>query len=225
MSHRAIHFNEVINTPRPIPRVLRHPFFSWAGLRPVAAQHTAAEHLALARHARNRRQVVEIGVAEGASAIGLRDGMDPQGNLYLIDPYHLSRIRSLNFLRRAARRAVSADSGPNIFWLEKFSHEAARKWSQPIDFLLIDGDHTAEAVQRDWDDWHPHVVDGGIVVFHDARLFPSGWTAPVQGPVSFVDRTFRQTGQPEWGIVDEVDSLVFLRKTAASARHAEKASA
>ena len=212
MTRRHIRFNDQDHVHRSVPRVLHHPFFSWAGLRPVLAQHTSVEHQALQRYARNRLQVVEIGVAEGASAIALRDGMDPRGHLYLVDPYHLSRVRAINFLRRAARRAVSNNGCPNIIWIEKFSHQAVEKWSKPIDFLLIDGDHAEHAVQQDWDDWHPYVIDGGIVAFHDARLFPSGWTSSVYGPVKFINRAFRASSHPRWQIIDEVDSLVFLRR-------------
>ncbi len=213
---RLIRFNDHDHGHRSTPRVLHHPFFSWAGLRPVLAQHTSAEHQALQHHARNRLQVVEIGVAEGASAMALRDGMDPRGHLYLIDPYHLSRVPVLNFLRRAAQRAVSSDVGPHIVWIEQFSHRAAENWNQAIDFLLIDGDHAEDAVQQDWEEWHAHVVEGGIVAFHDARVFPSGWTSPAYGPVKFVNRVFRASSQPSWQIVDEVDSLVFLRKNSNS---------
>lgn len=211
MSRRPIQFNDVHPSQPPVPRALQHPFFSWAGLRPVLAQHTSAEHEALQRHAYERLRVVEIGVAEGASAIALRDGMSPNGNLYLIDPYHLSRVRPLNFLRRAAQRAVNRQEHPKTVWIEQFSHEAVKNWNIPIDFLMIDGDHAETAVQQDWEDWHGHVVDGGIVAFHDARLFPSGWTSPVYGPVKFVNRFFREAHQPQWEIIDEVDSLVFLR--------------
>jgi len=50
---------------------MKHPFFAWVGLRPAMAQHTAAEHDALGKHAQGRKSLVEIGVAEGASAIAL----------------------------------------------------------------------------------------------------------------------------------------------------------
>jgi len=195
-------------------RHLRHPFFAWAGLRPPVAQHTAAEHRALAQHVRGQRTVVEIGVAEGASGVALRQAMDPQGTLYLIDPFHLSRVRALNFLKRAARRAVDGGPGARTVWLETFSHSAAENWTRPIDFLLIDGDHREDAVAQDWHDWHSHVLPGGIVAFHDARLFPGGWTAPDYGPLCFVDKCFRHANPVPWTIVDEVDSLVFVGKRA-----------
>src|SRR5712675_1340672 len=145
-------------------QALRHPFFAWAGFRPPIAQHTFAEHQSMEKFATGRSSLVEIGVAEGASAVALRTAMDPAGTLYLVDPFHLSRVRALNFLRRAARRAVSANGGPETVWVEAFSHDAVHGWNRPIDFLLIDGDHQESAVEQDWKDWTPHVIENGEVV-------------------------------------------------------------
>ena len=200
-------------------RAMKHPFFAWAGLRPPIAQHTAAEHQALEKHARGRRRLVEIGVAEGASAVALRTTMSPEGTLYLVDPFHLSRVRALNFLRRVARRTVCAKSGPTIVWIEQFSHEAVVKWEKPIDLLLIDGDHREQAVEQDWQDWHRLLMKDGLAAFHDARIFPGGWTSPDYGPVRFVDRAFRNDSSP-WEILDEVDSLVFIRRRNTTLAHA-----
>ncbi len=222
MTTAKIHFAEV----RPgapergswASRALEHPFFAWAGVRAPRAQHTMAEHDAMERFARGCRSVAEIGVAEGASAVALRTAMDSAGTLYLVDPFHLSRVPMLNFLRRAARRAVSRNTGAQTVWIEEFSHEAARQWSRPIDFLLIDGDHRESAVEQDWNDWSPHVVEKGVVVFHDARLFENGWTSPEYGPVRFVDRMFRNNASSPWTIIHEIDSLVVVtRKERAAA--------
>lgn len=193
-------------------RLLQHPFFAWAGLRPPIAQHTSREHAALEKHARGRMSLVEIGVAEGVSALALRTVMDPNGTLYLIDPFHLSRVRPLNFLRRAAHRTVSGGSRKRIVWIESFSQDAILDWNTSIDFLLIDGDHEESAVERDWNDWQPHLTAGGIVAFHDARLFPGGWTTPDYGPIRFVDRVFRSDSDSRWAILDEVDSLVVVAR-------------
>jgi predicted O-methyltransferase YrrM len=200
----------------PFTQVLRHPFFAWAGLRPPIAQHTLAEHEALMRYSCGVSCAVEIGVAEGASAAALREAMPRDGMLYLVDPFHLSRIRVLNFLKRAARRAVYSTGNGRVIWIESFSYDAVREWRLPIDFLLIDGDHHEQAVERDWHDWSPFVTAGGVVVFHDARLFPSGWTSPDYGPVRFVDRVFRQGSVTPWSIIDEVDSLVFVSRRKSS---------
>jgi hypothetical protein len=55
-------------------------------------------------------------------------------------------------------------------------------------------------------------MEDGIIAFHDARLFPGGWTSPEYGPVRFVDRAFRNNPSSSWEIFEEVDSLVFVRK-------------
>jgi hypothetical protein len=77
------------------------------------------------RYAHCARTVVEIGVAEGASAAGLHEAMPKDGTLYLIDPFHLSRLPALNFLKRAAKRAVCAAGSARTVWVQDFSHVAA----------------------------------------------------------------------------------------------------
>ncbi|HET7108884.1 MAG TPA: class I SAM-dependent methyltransferase [Candidatus Acidoferrum sp.] len=194
-------------------RMLQHPVFAWAGMRPPIAQHTLAEHEALMRRARVARTIVEIGVAEGASAAGLREAMPSDGTLFLIDPFHLSRIPALNFLKRAARRAVDSTGSARTIWIESLSQDAVLDWKVPVDFLLIDGDHHEEAVERDWTDWSPFVKADGVVAFHDARVFPSGWPTPDFGPVRFVDRAFRGGADSgAWSIIEETDSLVFVSR-------------
>jgi Methyltransferase domain len=193
--------------------LLRHPACAWLGLRPALAQHTAAEHAAFRRWAAGRTNVVEIGVAEGVSAMAMREVMSEEGTLYLIDPFHLSRIPALNFTKRAAHRAVDACPRGRVVWIEKFSHDAVKGWNAPIDTILIDGDHSAEAVERDWKDWSGFVRRGGAALFHDARVFEGGWTEPDWGPVRFVDKFFRADAATGWEIVDETDSLVAVKRS------------
>jgi hypothetical protein len=193
-------------------RLLRHPLYACLGLRPALAQHTAAEHAALEKWAAGRKCLVEIGVAEGVSAMALREGMAEDGRLYLIDPFHLSRIPALNFLKRAAHRAVNSVRRGEAVWIEKFSNDAVQAWKEPIDLILIDGDHAEGAVELDWKWWSPFVKPGGVAIFHDARVFEGGWAKPEYGPVKLVNRIFRNGGAPEWCIVDEVHSLLVVRR-------------
>jgi len=195
-------------------RRMRHPLFLWMGLRPVFAQHTEEEDRALAKWSLKRRQLVEIGVAEGASAFALREAMDGAGTLYLIDPFHLSRVHWINAARHAAAAAVCKSHNGAVVWIRKFSWEAVRNWSQKIDFLFIDGDHEEKAVRRDWDEWSVFVAPGGCVAFHDARVFEGGWPRANDGPVRVVNGLFRETPLPGWEIVDEVHSLVIVRRSA-----------
>lgn len=191
---------------------LRHPVYAWLGLRAPLAQHTAAEHAAFVRWSSGRSSLVEIGVAEGLSALALRKGMNSNGTLYLIDPFHLSRLPMFNFMKRTARRTLGSCLNGNVVWIQEFSHDAVRNWNQGIELLLIDGDHQEAAVARDWTEWSPYVQPGGVVIFHDARVFEGGWTTADYGPVRLVGRLFRHTAAPDWKIVDEVDSVVVVKR-------------
>jgi Methyltransferase domain len=192
--------------------VFRHPVYAWLGLRPFVGQHSAAEHEALQRWARGRTTLVEIGVAEGVSAMALREGMSSDSTLYLIDPFHLSRLPLLNFTRRAAHKAVGSYRQGRVVWLEKFSQEVAEGWQEPIDLLLIDGDHSESGVRRDWNEWSRFVRPGGVVIFHDARVFEGGWPGPAWGPVRLLNELFRESQLPEWTIAEEVHSLVIVER-------------
>jgi len=194
--------------------LLRHPVFAWIGMRPVLAQHTAAEHACLKKWAAGKSSLVEIGVAEGASALALREVMSSRATVWLIDPFHLSRARCVNAMLRAAHRAVESNQNGKVIWITKFSFDTVKDWRGQIDFLFLDGDHSDEGIQRDWDDWHQFVAPGGVVVFHDARIFPNGWTQPDWGPVRLVDRLFRASGPSAWEIMQEVDSTVVIGKKA-----------
>lgn len=195
----------------PAP-LFRHPVCAWLGLRPALAQHTAAEHAAFRRWAAGRTTAVEIGVAEGVSALAIRETMAENGTLYLIDPFHLSRVPALNFMKRAAHRAVESCRRGKTVWIEKFSHEAVRDWKELIDLILIDGDHTEAGVERDWKEWSGFVRPGGIAMFHDARVFEGGWTEPGWGPVRLVDSRFRGGASREWTIVEETHSVVVVQR-------------
>jgi hypothetical protein len=49
------------------------------------------------------------------------------------------------------------------------SDEVSKTWQSQIDFLFIDGDHSAAQLYRDLVNWVPRVRPGGIVVGHDIR--------------------------------------------------------
>jgi predicted O-methyltransferase YrrM len=71
---------------------------------------------------------------------------------------------------RQAMRVVRADSH-SASTLERVKRELRR---EPIDFLMIDGDHTYAGVKRDFEMYSPLVRKGGIVAFHDICPHPHG---------------------------------------------------
>jgi MMP 1-O-methyltransferase len=90
----------------------------------------------------------------------------------------------------------------------------ARGWRTPLRLLFIDGGHTEEAAQRDFDGWARWVEVGGALIIHD--VFPNpdeGGRAPFHiyrraldtgdfrevsatGSMRVLERTSGEVGQP-----------------------------
>jgi predicted O-methyltransferase YrrM len=152
--------------------------------------------------------VVELGVAEGASAYELRKVIAPSGTLYLVDPYHLGRVFRRSAAERVARRLVDSDERGRVVWVRQMSHDAVTDWDKGIDFLFIDADHRYEAVQRDWNDWTPFVRRSGVVALHDA-LPVSGCVDPGDGPARLLESL---RADPVWELIESADSTAALRR-------------
>jgi MMP 1-O-methyltransferase len=131
---------------------------------------------------------VEIGTYCGKSTLMLGAAAQQSGGvLYTIDHHHGSeehqpgweyhdtslvdpvsgRFDTLPSLRRALDEA---DLDEHVVTIVGKSVVVARGWRTPLRFLFIDGGHTEEAAQRDFDGWARWVRVGGVLVIHD--VFP-----------------------------------------------------
>jgi predicted O-methyltransferase YrrM len=180
--------------------------------------HSDGEAALLRELAAGRRRVVEIGVYEGSSAVVLCDVLGREAELHLIDPFgHHSAALPPGWgaTERASKRVVARAArggGPQVSWHVAFSADVACGWSQPVDLVFVDGDHSAEGCATDWESWHGFVEPGGAVLFHDARAGqPGGRGLP--GPTAVVDRLFRgEPAAPGWRITHEVDGAVAVTR-------------
>src|SRR3954463_15740531 len=184
--------------------------------RPRSA-HSDGEAALLAELARGRRRVVEIGVGEGASAIVLCDALDPGAELDPVDPvprHPNARREGAGATEWATRRVVeraARTNGPRVHWHVDFTASVAERWTLPLDLVTIDGDPSEIGVTKDWEMWHPFVVEGGAVLFHDARRSQPDWDG-LPGPTAVVDRLSAGPGAlPDWQVADEVDRAVAVR--------------
>jgi len=184
-----------------------HSVFGALNLRPALAQHSEAEAQLLKSVASDARTIVEIGVAEGGSAWDMRTTMDPDGTLVLIDPY--PRRLGVNLSSITARRLVEGVGRGRVAWRHELSSEAVRGWREPIDVLLIDGDHSYEATREDFESWSPFVRDGGTILFHDA-LLDAPWMTPEFGSARFVSEL--TASDSPWRLVDSADSMGAFRR-------------
>jgi len=180
------------------------PIFGALGLRPAISQHHLDEGACLRRYAANRRSIVELGVAEGASAWELGQAMAPDGQLVLVDPY----ASLAGAARITARRLVNATARGNVRWVRQRSYDAVASWTEGIEFLFIDADHGFEGCLRDWNEWTPFVTPDGHVALHDASPV-ANWVSPADGPPRVVEQALERG----WQTIETTVSLVVLSRS------------
>ncbi|MEA2285743.1 MAG: hypothetical protein QOJ21_1786 [Solirubrobacteraceae bacterium] len=188
-----------------------------AGLARPRPVLSPAETALLAGLARRRRRVVQIGVGEGESAVLLLTALDPAAELHVVDGVRRSpdgaRRRPAvdgRAARRVVERAARRAGGPAVEWHPGVSAAVTADWTRPVDLVLIDGDHSEIGVTTDWELWQRFVVEGGSVMFAEARASqPGGRGLP--GPTAAVDRLFRGPRAPhDWEISAEVDGALVV---------------
>jgi hypothetical protein len=209
-------FYGTIDSGQEISKKLSSSFFALIGMRPLASEHTKAEDQIIKKYASLANQtIVEIGVAEGGSALSSRTSMSANACIYLIDPFLPGSIPLINFSSLVAHKYVGSVQNGSVFWIKDFSFNAIKKWdkNRSIDLLFIDGDHSESGCHKDWVDWSPYISIGGHVMFHDARIFPGGWPTEEDGSVKVVNALFRSKDRSQsWNIVEEIDSLVVVQR-------------
>jgi hypothetical protein len=194
-----------------------------AGLIPPRLMHTPREAEVLASLARDRRVAIEIGVYEGSSALVLVRSLPANAVLHLVDPFVDDRGLRPGWQgnawasRRVVGRAARERGGPAVRWHVERSQDLGTRWTDPVDFVFIDGDHSPEACRADWQLFSRWVQPGGVVVLHDARMNkPGGEGLPgdggVPGPTELVDELFRGDGIPGWRIVADEACLVAVER-------------
>jgi predicted O-methyltransferase YrrM len=185
--------------------------------------HSADDARVLQAAATDAHRVVEIGVYEGASAVAFCRTLSSGAELHLIDPFGrhpdalpagwgASEWATRRVVAQAVRRRAAEGGGQvDVHWHIALSHEVAESWSEELDLVFIDGDHSEAGCELDWSSWNGFVAPGGKVVFHDAREGERGGRG-LPGPTAVVRRHFRGAGTPGWEIAQEADRTVAVRR-------------
>ena len=87
------------------------------------------------------------------------------------------------------------------------SAEAVKNWAKPIRLLLIDGEHTYEAVNQDFESWTRFLVVGGIVAFDDM-------TGQYPELVRYYDELM--IGSAQYREIFRVGKMKFIQRVAAT---------
>lgn len=192
--------------------VLAH-FLLWnVGLASAQTQTTPEERDCLARYAGGCRMLAEVGVWHGVTTTRLRAAMAPDGVLFAIDPYPVGRL-GFSMQQRIARSEVARVPNGRIEFVRSTGAEAARSLASiaagALEFLFIDGDHSYEGLQADWEGWGGLVAAGGVIALHDSRPTPS---RPIHdaGSVRYTRDVIRR--DPRFVVVEERDSLTVLKR-------------
>lgn len=162
---------------------------------------------------------VEIGSWQGKSTVCIAQGLRHKlgAQLTCIDPFDASgdheskdmydgRASDLNGpLRRAFEENLKAAEVRDLVDVRVgFSHDHVAEVNESIDLLFLDGDHSYEAIRRDFEDWSPKIRHGGYLAMHDV-------VHPVhEGPRRVVDELIKN--DPQWLEQRYVDSMFVARK-------------
>jgi MMP 1-O-methyltransferase len=181
-----------------------------AGLVPPRTMHSPGESALLAELAQGRRRAVEIGVYEGSSALVLAGALPLDAELHLVEPFgdgmEYWEPADEQAVKTVIGRARRRRGGPRVHWHVATSEAVAERWSEPVDFVFIDGDHSEAACRLDWELWSPRVEPGGVVIFHDAN-------GGDPGPTAVVESLFGEdAGQRGWTVTATRDTMVAVTR-------------
>jgi len=173
--------------------------------------------------------LLEVGTYCGRSAILLADAAREAGVTALTVDHHrgseeqqpgwdyhdpetvdaeLGLMDTLPTFRRTLHRAGLEE---HVVALVGRSPQIAAIWNSPLALVFIDGGHTDEHANADYEGWTPHVAEGGLLVIHDVFPEPEDEFTG-QAPYRVYQRALESGAFTE---VSATDSLRVLRRTRA----------
>ena len=180
------------------------------GMDEAETQTSEKEQAMLRRYAEGRKRAVEIGVYEGVNTRNIAEVMDPGGVLYGIDPFPKGRLGFCWGELIANRHLRRGGVRNRVSFVKALSWDAVPLIDGTFDFLYVDGDHTLEAMTRDWTDWSERVDKDGIVALHDTRVSDFCLKVESYGSYQYFESHIRHDDRFE--LLEQVDSLSVLRR-------------
>lgn len=120
----------------------------------------------------NNCRVVEVGVADGHSAIFLAETLADLGKdfqLYMIDSLDYGRNEQANTI---IKNIVNSGLANNITFLQMSSLDASCKWPDDwAHFVFLDSSHTYEQTKAESRLWFRKVMPGYTLAGHDMNEF------------------------------------------------------
>ena len=132
--------------------------------------------------------LLEVGTYCGRSTLLLADAARDAGTVAVTVDHHRGseeqqpgweyhdpdgrrpRGRSDGHAPRFPPHAAPGRSGGRVIAVVGRSPQVAQVWGKPVGLVFIDGGHTDEHANGDYEGWAPHLAEGGLLVIHD--VFP-----------------------------------------------------
>ncbi|MEV8311301.1 class I SAM-dependent methyltransferase [Streptomyces flavidovirens] len=169
--------------------------------------------------------LVEVGTYCGRSTILLADAAREAGTLAVTVDHHrgseeqqpgweyhdptvvdpeVGLMDTLPTFRRTLHKAGLED---HVIAIVGRSPQVAAVWGGEVGLVFIDGGHTDEHANGDYEGWAPHVAIGGLLVIHD--VFPD----PADGGQAPYRVHQRALASGAFTEISKTDSLRVLRRT------------
>lgn len=126
----------------------------------------------------NKCRLIEVGVADGHSAIYLAETLANMGkdfHLYMIDSLDYGKLDQANTI---IRNIIRSGLGDNITFIQMGSLDASCLWPDNWShFIFIDASHKYEQTKADIRLWYRKVMDGYYLAGHDMTAENEVWRA------------------------------------------------
>jgi hypothetical protein len=136
-------------------------------------------------------KMVELGSWAGeSSCIFAASGLF--GKLWLVDLWHQPENEGV--CEYNMRRF-----GASVEMVQGDMFAIGADWSEPLDVVYLDADHSYESTVRALDVWQPHIRPGGIMAGHDYN--PTAWPGVVRAvDERFAGRPIMTFGDTSWAV-------------------------
>jgi hypothetical protein len=154
--------------------------------------------------------IVEVGSFRGKSTVALALGSQRGSDapVFAIDPHEpftgvVGGEFGTNDRIAFYRNMLRTNCAETVRLINLPSQMVAGAWSKPISLLWLDGDHSYDAVSRDFAGFNPFILPGGYVAFHDSL-------DPKLGPAQVIQEVLTSSGYRK---VAQQDLTTVLQKS------------
>jgi predicted O-methyltransferase YrrM len=174
------------------------------GLEQPNSQTTKAEQAAIAKYAKGAKKAVEIGVFEGVNTVIISKA------LFAIDPFFKGKLGICYHEKIAKHQVAKNKFTTRVQFIPKLSFDAIDDIPENVDFIFIDGDHSLEGIQKDWELFSRKVSQGGIIALHDTSVPQHDPTVANLGSCQYFNSTIKL--DTRFKVIDTIDSLNILER-------------